>query len=224
MADVTLHLVDGQRFNRMASMPLGEIISGMEGRSLRELRPQGDPRFQREFDVDLEGDFLELIDSRSDWEQNMPPAGLRKGSCEIGLIVAKWCSYAHWSCWEARLFLYVEPILPREVSSTEDFTKPEVWEEFSSKIAQTDMASYSESVILDWMSRREALGETMEPSDDPRILPTMESHKMLSESLFSFIDHSRRSGDPILIGREYLDPADWYLGGARIAESMAGSS
>ena len=86
------------------------------------------------------------------------------------------------------------------------------------------MASYSESVILDWMSRREALGETMEPSDDPRILPTMESHKTLSESLFSLIDHSRRSGDPILIGREYLDPVDWYLGGVRIADSMVVSS
>jgi len=224
MADVTLHLVDSRRFTEMSSMALQNIISGMEGRSLRGARPTADPRFQRDFDVDLEGEFLELIDSQSEWELSKPPSEQNKWSSEIGLIVAKWCTYARWSCWEARLFLYVEPIISREINGTEDFTKPDVWDEFSSKLSQTDRSSYSESVILDWMSRREALGETMEPSDDPRILPTMESHKALSESLFSLIDHSRKSGDPILIGREYLDPIDWYLGGEPIVDSMVASS
>tara|TARA_B100000959_G_scaffold270774_1_gene318072 strand:+ start:1780 stop:2454 length:675 start_codon:yes stop_codon:yes gene_type:complete len=220
MADVTLHLVDGKRFDRLSSMSMGEISSGMGEQSLRGSRPLADPRFQRDFDVDLEGDFLELIDSYSDWDLTQPPSAQTQLSSEIGLILAKWCSYARWSCWEARLFLYVEPMLLRKVESAEDFTRPEVWDEFSAKLSETDRASYSESVILDWMSRREALGETMEPSDDPRILPTMESHKSLSESLFSLVDHSRRSGDPILVGREYLDPIEWHLGGKSIADSM----
>jgi hypothetical protein len=61
------------------------------------------------------------------------------------------------------------------------------------------------------MSRRQDLGETMEPSEDPRILPTMEAHRTASDSLHIFLERARREGLSLLIGREYLDPGLWKL-------------
>ena len=65
--------------------------------------------------------------------------------------------------------------------------------------------------MLDWMSRRQNLGETMEPSEDPRILPTMESHRSASESLFDFLSRVHSEGLSMLIGKELLEPWLWSL-------------
>ena len=223
MADVILHLVDQSAFSRMLGIPIDEIIKGMETQSLRFLRPEPDPRFHRDFEVDLEGDLLELLDELGNMGGAITPSSLKPRSqlsCEMALLLARWCSSAQWRCWDARLFLYVEPVLGREISSAEEFLLPSMWNEFSDALTRTDRSSYSESVVLDWMSRRERLGETMEPSHDPRILPTMESHRSLSESLFVLIDQARRSGTPLLVGREYLEPEEWHLGATKIAEAM----
>ena len=68
------------------------------------------------------------------------------------------------------------------------------------------------------MSRREALGETMDPSSDPRILPTMESHQIISGSLYDIIEGARIEGHSILLGREYLDASSWHLGDRRLED------
>ena len=86
------------------------------------------------------------------------------------------------------------------------------------ELSSKDRESFSESVILDWMQRREELGETLNPDEDPRILPTMESHKSLTESLFDFIELSNNEGLILLIGREYLESEDWILNGEPISE------
>jgi len=222
MADVILHLVDQSAFSHMLGMPIGEIAKGMESQSLRFLRPEPDPRFHRDFEVDLEGDLLELLDGLGDMG-GFTPSSLQprsQSSCEMALLLARWCSTAQWRCWDARLFLYVEPVLGRGISSAEEFLHPALWDQFSDALTRTDRSSYSESVVLDWMSRRERLGETMEPSHDPRILPTMESHRSLSESLYVLLDQARRDGTPLLVGREYLEPEEWHLGATTIAEAM----
>ncbi len=222
VADVILHLVDQPAFSRMLGMPIEEIAKGMESQSLRFLRPEPDPRFHRDFEVDLEGDLLELMDGLGD-SGGFTPSSLQpraQSSCEMLLLLARWCSSAQWRCWDARLFLYVEPALGREVSSAEELLHPALWNEFSDALTRTDRPSYSESVVMDWMSRRERLGETMEPSLDPRILPTMESHRSLSESLYVLLDQARRAGTSLLVGREYLEPEEWHLGVMTIAETM----
>ena len=138
---------------------------------------------------------------------------------ELGLLLAKWCSSAQWRCWEARLFLYVEPILDGPVSDSDDFLLPGVWEQFSEALSRTDRSSYSESVVLDWMSRREEMGETMEPSEDPMILPTMESHRTLSESLFNVMESLRRAEMELMAGREFLEAGRWMLGRSTLSET-----
>tara|TARA_B100000287_G_C20611892_1_gene772405 strand:- start:720 stop:1400 length:681 start_codon:yes stop_codon:yes gene_type:complete len=219
VADVILHLVDRNKLDEMMGMSVLEISEGMEKAAFRSYRPDPDARFHRDFDVDLEGEILELIDSAvksptedsvTDWRSD--------SATELSVLLARWCSTGQWRCWEARLFLYVEPMLSRAVSGSEDFLLPETWKSFSDSLSRTDRSSYSESVVLDWMSRREGMGETMEPSEDPRILPTMESHRSLTESLFSFLDHYRKSDLQLLVGREFLDPGEWNLGGTSLSQ------
>jgi uncharacterized alpha-E superfamily protein len=68
------------------------------------------------------------------------------------------------------------------------------------------------------MARREDLDETLDPSQDPRILPTMESHKSLTESLFDFLEMARTEANALLIGREFLSADSWVLGGLTLGE------
>ena len=213
MVDVILLLVDREGFDSLCSKPLGELLEGMETRTLRALRPEPDARFHRSFDVDIEGDVMEWSDAKGNLDPSKPLAeqGLNpESSCELALALARWCSFGEWSCWDARLFLYLEPLLGRNLSG-EEFLQQQVWSEFSDSLSRTDRVSYSESVVLDWMSRRQNLGETMEPSEDPRILPTMESHRSASESLFDFLSRARSEEMSMLIGKELLEPWLWSL-------------
>ncbi len=213
MVDVILLLVDRDGFDSLCSKPLGELLEGMETCALRALRPEPDARFHRSFDVDIEGDVMEWSDANGNLDPSKPLAeqGLNpESSGELALALARWCSFGEWSCWDARLFLYLEPLLGRNLSG-EEFLRQQVWSEFSDSLSRTDRVSYSESVVLDWMSRRQNLGETMEPSEDPRILPTMESHRSASESLFDFLSRVHSEGLSMLIGKELLEPWLWSL-------------
>ena len=115
-------------------------------------------------------------------------------------------------------------MLDGPVEDSDDFLVPGVWDQFSEALSRTDRASYSESVVLDWMSRREEMGETMEPSEDPMILTTMESHRTLSESLFNIMESHRRSEMELMAGREFLEAGRWMLGKAEISEAWGAKS
>ena len=220
MVDVMLHLVDRGLLDEIMSMTVDDISSSMEESSLRNSRPEADPRFHRDFDVDLEGEVLELIDQSNELEGGEKLSqSVGDASMELRLLLAKWCSSAQWRCWEARLFLYVEPLLNGPVADSDDFLLPGGWDQFSEALSRTDRSSYSESVVLDWMSRREEMGETMEPSEDPMILPTMESHRTLSESLFNIMESLRRSEMELMAGREFLEAGMWMLGRATLSET-----
>ena len=222
MGDVILLLVDREGCDSLCSKPLGELLEGRETRALRALRPEPDARFHRSFDVDIEGDVMEWSDTKDNLDHSKPLAeqGLdSESSCELALALARWCSFGEWSCWDARLFLYLEPLLGRNLSG-EEFLQQHVWSEFSDSLSRIDRVSYSESVVLDWMSRRQNLGETMEPSEDPRILPTMESHRSASESLFDFLSRARSEGMSMLIGRELLEPWLWSLDSQSLDEAL----
>ena len=60
MVDVMLHLVDRVQLDEIMSMTVEDISIAMEDSSLRNYRPEADPRFHRDFDVDLEGEVLDL--------------------------------------------------------------------------------------------------------------------------------------------------------------------
>ncbi len=207
MVDVILRLVDSTALDRLRSMSVDQLVLAFESGRLGEERPAGDPRFHRGFGVDIEGDFLEWADAAD--------GGL---DAAASLILCDWASIAEWRCWDGRLFLYVEPILDEKFDDVEVFGSAEVWQRLALALGRSDRESYSESVVLDWMERRQELGETLNPDEDPRILPTMESHRALTESLYDFIELSRDEGLTLLIGREYLPAQDWVLDGARLSE------
>jgi hypothetical protein len=216
MADVILNLVHHSNFKKLVSLPLQELFEKVEDSSLRNYRPELDNRFHRDFDVDLEGDIMEWSDKTpglvlSDDLYSQP---IKESEiAELTILLAKWCSFSEWRCWDARLFLYVEPMLKYNISSPNEFLNFSLWNDFMNSLSKTDRKSYSESVVLDWMSRREELGETMEPSEDPRILPTMNSHKISSESLHIFLNSFDSKDISLLIGREYLEHELWSLNG-----------
>ena len=227
MVDVIISLVDRESLADLLSMPLGELISGMEGMSMRGIRPSQVDSLHRQFDIDLEGEVLEWADRVMEIDQSLTLANQDlklEDKLDLLLLLSHWSSKGEWRCWDARLFLYVEPNSGAKVPGTGSFLKPGVWRNFSETIANTDRTSFVESVVIDWMSRREELGETMDPSMDPRILPTMESHQDSSGSLFDIIDKSRRESLPLLIGREYLDPFSLYLGDQNLSDFIEASS
>jgi len=223
MVDVILNLVNMSLFRELSIMPLQDLFNKIENQSLRTKRPELDTRFHRDFEVDLEGDILEWYDknleldvSKSIMMQTIPKLEL----AEFGILLAKWCSQSEWRCWEARLFLYVEPLLSQSITDSDEFLDFSTWINFAHALSITDKKSYSESVVLDWMKRREELGETMEPSEDPRILPTMEAHKSASKSLHIFLDNFKSKDISLLIGREYLEPTFWSINEVPLVEEM----
>ena len=95
MADVILHLVDRNQLDEMMQMSVLEISEGMEKASFRSYRPDQDSRFHRDFDVDLEGEILELIDSAvqsptensvTDWSSD--------SATDHSVLLARWFSTA----------------------------------------------------------------------------------------------------------------------------------
>ena len=214
MADVILYLVDRSLLDELLGMEVSEISSSMEKSTLRKYRPNSEQGFHRDFDVDLEGEVLELIDSSVELQESIRiNDSISDASLELSLLLAKWCASAEWRCWDARLFLYVEPYLEYPVNDdTGSFLVPDLWKQFSEALSSMDRTSYSESVVLDWMGRRQEMGETMEPSNDPMILPTMESHRSLSDSLFKIMERYRSSEMQLMIGRDFIYPGEWSIG------------
>ena len=210
MVDVILRLIDSNALNRLRSMSIEQLVMAFESGRLGDERPAGDPRFHRSFSVDIEGDFLEWADKSNG-----------QLDAAASLILCDWSSVAEWRCWDGRLFLYIEPILDENFEDTEEFLKLDVWDRLASSLSTKDRQSYSESVIIDWMQRREQLGDTLNPDEDPRILPTMESHKSLTESLFDFMELYQEEGLNLLIGQQYLDPEEWILNGKKLQEVLS---
>ncbi len=209
MVDVILRLIDSNALKRLHSMSIEQLVLAFESGRLGDERPAGDPRFHRSFSVDIEGDFLEWADKSNG-----------QLDAAASLILCDWSSVAEWRCWDGRLFLYVEPILGESFDDPDEFLNADIWTRLTTELSTKDRQSYSESVILDWMQRREQLGDTLNPDEDPRILPTMESHKSLTESLFDFIELSQEGSLNLLIGREYLEPEEWILNGERLLEAL----
>ncbi len=214
MADVILYLVNRDSLDSILNYTVSNLIGSINQKELTNIRPKIFPDFHRDFDVDIEGEILDIFDKHESLLQgNEIISNINyEFRNDLILLLAKWSSVAQWTCWDARLFLYVEPFLNKKVINIEDFLKPKIWENFHNQISILDQRFFTESIVMDWMDRREKLGETMEPSEDPKILPTMNSHNELSKLLFNFIIKISYPELDLMIGRDFLDSELWYLG------------
>ena len=64
---------------------------------------------------------------------------------------------------------------------------------------------------MSWMKRREALGESLDSSSDPRILPTVQRHSSAARRLHLLLRQSIMEEHSLLIGREHMPASQWML-------------
>jgi hypothetical protein len=60
------------------------------------------------------------------------------------------------------------------------------------------------------MDRRKALGETLDETKDPKIVPTFEAHTRAAKALVHTVNRARVDEDlQLVVGREHLAAAKW---------------
>ena len=211
--EMRLHLVDGAGLNQILEMDWNQFISQMESSSLRSLRPAADSRLGRDFDIDCEAEFLDVADEISG-EGTVRNVLSQNDAHNALLKIVEWVSIGHWEAWEGRCFLYIENAIGRELEHVDDMYSYEVWNEVRESLSQMGESEYSERVCADWMQRRKDMGETLDESKDPRIIPTFEAHDRNSRTLHYAVNQKMYVQ---ILGREHLDAklwghGDWNLG------------
>ena len=53
------------------------------------------------------------------------------------------------------------------------------------RLAGVSQEEFAERVVLGWMDRRKELGETLDETQDPKIVPTFEAHTRASRHSFT---------------------------------------
>ena len=206
--DMCLHLVDGPKLLSVLDMDWNELVSKMEKSELRDIRPPSDKRLKRAFDIDCEAEFLDLADNISS-SGSVTDVLASEYAFEALLKLVEWTSVGCWEAWEGRCFIYIENAIGREISDVEEMYSYTVWNEVRDGLSKMSESEFSEKVCQDWMERRKALGETLDEKQDPRIIPSFESHVKNSRLLH----HSVNQKDMIqILGRDHLDAKMWGHG------------
>ena len=139
MADVILYLVDRESFNYISNHTVSDLINLLNNKELSVIRPESFLDFHRDFDVDIEGDILDIFDKN----ENLLVTNDKISDITIELkndlilLLAKWSSVAKWSCWDARLFLYIEPFLDKKVMNIDEMIYTALVKRYESQIAES---------------------------------------------------------------------------------------
>lgn len=211
--EMRLHLIDGPALISILQMDWKDFLSKMESSSLRSTRPPKDPKLNREFDIDCEAEFLDLSDNISG-SGSVRQVLSKNQAFDALLKLVEWTSIGHWEAWEGRCFLYLENAIGRNVGHVDDMYDSELWDELRANLSQMNESEFAEKVCADWMQRRKDMGETLDESKDPRIIPTFEAHDRNSRTLHHAVN---TKGFVQILGREHLDAklwghGDWNLG------------
>lgn len=206
--EMRLHLVDGEVLRSILTMDWKQLVSGMESRSLRSIRPPADSKLNRDFDIDCEAEFLDLADEISG--DGTTRVVLYENTAYDALLkLIEWSSIGHWEAWEGRCFLYIENAIGRELGHVDDMYSMEVWDELRTNLSKMGESEFAEKVCEDWMNRRKEMGETLDEKKDPRIIPTFEAHDRNSRTLHHAVNVK---GYVQILGREHLDAQLWGHG------------
>ena len=212
MVDLLARMVVPEAWRNLLQMPCAELRAGMEARGLRDLRPEADGVFERGFDVDLEAEVLDWVDyHKMDGDQPLLAAvgeTLQSGGEPERLAsglwhLSDWTSPGAWRCMEGRGFLYLEPYCGVPMDGVERLYEEATWRNALAEIGHFTAEEYSEAVVLDWMGRRQDLGETLNEKQDSRILSTMQSHRRHATALHRLAGLVDGDGVVLLVNREW---------------------
>ncbi|MGB1500109.1 MAG: hypothetical protein ACPG81_06055, partial [Poseidonia sp.] len=133
---------------------------------------------------------------------------------EDGLLsLMHWASPGRWEVWEGRAFLYIENAIGAEAEDIHELYTESTWSTVLSRLEGLSEDEFAQRVVMDWMDRRKALGETLEEAEDPKIVPTFEAHTRASKALVHTVNRAANEDDLVLvIGREHLEAAKWGHG------------
>lgn len=199
----------------LLGMTWNEVDRGMDERSLRGLRPDGDPRLKRPFDIDGEAEWLDWSEARPDLHRDLPLIeGLRhdEDGAEGLLHLLHWCSPGAWEVWEGRALLYLDVLLGEEVPHIDEVYVEGTWTRAAAAASKRTEKEFVEQVLMEWMQRREALGETLDEHRDPRILPTHEAHVRNAGALIHMLQRATETDLAPVVGREHLAATSWGHG------------
>ena len=215
--DLVARLVDAAVFRGLCSVPGDQLAAALSRGEFRERRPDEIPSLQRAFDIDAEAEFLDWYDAQQvDWTKSGFLADLSQLDKEVasdGLRhLSEFASPGSFRCWEGRAMLYLDVLLSRSIQDIEDLYSDETWATAHSSISGIEPDEYADSVVLSWMAQREDLGETLDPKQDARILPTMEAHQTTADILHRTLQSAQLPELFLMVGRDWTDASDWGQG------------
>jgi len=213
--ELVLLLVNEPSLKFLLNQSWVELYQGMEKGQFREQRPVFDARLKRAFDIDCEAEILDWMDSIGVEHTGSVLEVLRSSSDgSQGLLhLMKWASPGAWEVWEGRAFLYLDVALERTIADSQELYAESTWQELTQRLNGIPESEFAELVCLDWMGRRKQLGETLDETEDPKIVPTYEAHDRSTRALVYTI--TLCDSDPLLVGvlgREHLKADQWGHG------------
>jgi hypothetical protein len=191
------------------------LNAAMEGGSLRDQRPEQDDVLMTTFAIDAEADWLDWVDAHP----VEPNRSVRETLASVdegaeGLLhLMRWASPGQWEVWEGRAFLYLEAALGREADDIHELYTQAVWSETCERLQGINPDEFAERVVMGWMDRRKALGETLDEAQDPKIVPTFDAHTRASKALVHTVNRAVTEAElALVVGREHLEAAKWGHG------------
>lgn len=213
--ELVLLLVDKTALENLLQKSWNLLYQGMENGVFRDARPAHDKRLKRSFDIDCEAEILDWMDSMDTKSESTVLnvlKGLDEGSQGL-LHLMNWASPGAWEVWEGRAFLYLDVALNRVIESSDDLYSQSTWDDVRTQLNGIPEDEFAESVCMDWMERRKELGETLDETEDPKIVPTYEAHDRATRLLVHTLSVLRTTPDLVgILGREHLKADLWGHG------------
>ena len=215
--DLVARLVDAAVFRGLCGVRGDQLAAAISRGDFRNRRPDEIPSLKRAFDIDAEAEFLDWYDAQSvNWTESSFLDNLSQLSKEVaaeGLRhLSELASPGSFRCWEGRAMLYLDVLLNRTISDIEDLYDDSTWLDASNAISNTEPREYAESVVMSWMAQREDMGETLDPKQDARLLPTMEAHQTTADILHRTLQTAQLPELFLMVGRDWTDARRWGQG------------
>jgi hypothetical protein len=215
--DLVARLVDAAVFSGLCGVPGARLAAAISNGDFRDRRPDEIPSLERAFDIDAEAEFLDWYDAHPvDWTEEGFLSDLSQLNPEVaaeGLRhLTELASPGSFRCWEGRAMLYLDVLLGRTIADIDDLYQDSTWMDALNSISTTEPSEYAESVVMSWMAKREDMGETLDPKQDARILPTMEAHQSTADILHRTLQTAQLPELFLMVGRDWTDATRWGQG------------